>query len=117
MHRVARWNRNPRNQRNANPANIKETDTGYLIDLVVPGYDKADINIRVEDKVLIVEADAPEQSTTYNYREWSRAGFNRKWTLGKHIDPDHINASLQAGILRIELAKVPEASPRLIEIQ
>lgn len=98
--------------------NITETDSGYQLDVMVPGYHREDITIKVEDHHLTITADkaTTEDTPTANYQEWRLLPINRRWTLGKEIDANDVDAKLEHGILSIKLAKQPEAKPKTIEI-
>ena len=105
--------------------NIKETDTGYGLELAIPGKCKEDFNIEINHNVLQISAE--EKSTNeeknedgkYTRREFSYSCFTRTFTLPNSVNSDAINANYENGILKIVLPKREEALPkpkRLIEI-
>lgn len=102
----------------ANATNIIETESGYQLAILVPGYQRDEINIEVVDRQLTITADKSEKdaSTKTNYREWQLNPVHKSWTLGKAVDVNQVDAKLQNGILTIDLAKKPEAKPKTIEI-
>lgn len=97
-------------------SNISEQENGFTIEMVLPGYDKEDIHIRIEDNVLTVKAEQEQDKEGYTYREFDYRKVNRSFRLSKAIDKDKISASMQHGILTIQLAKVAEATPKTITI-
>ena len=84
--------------------NVTASDDDYQIDLVIPGLDKSDINIDVNDTTLSISYEAKEETNnivSYN-------SFHRSWTLPTNIDPASINAEYNQGILSVIVPK-PEA--------
>ena len=111
--------------RNVNvPAvNIKENDENFELELSVPGFEKDDFNIEVDDNVLTISSEVKSENETkedtYTRREFSFSSFKRVFTLPETIDDGKINANYENGILRLSLPKKEEALPkpkRLIEI-
>lgn len=100
--------------------NIKETDTGYVVDLAAPGLKKEDFKIELDNDVLTISS---EVSTTkedkFTRKEFSYASFNRSFTLPENVDVTAINAAYTNGVLSIEIPKKEldvENSKRLIEV-
>mgnify|MGYP006279655675 FL=1 len=98
---------------------LVETGEGhYRIELPVPGFAEADLDIRVEDRMLVVRGRAPArpEGETLVRQGVVRGDFERRFTLGEHIQVGA--ATLEHGVLRIELAReVPEAlRPRTIRV-
>lgn len=93
----------------ATPADIYQTDSGYTIELEVPGISKEAISINIEDGVLKVDAEVSAAETGDNVvdlrRERYRGTVKRSFTLSEEIDEESIAASLDNGILTIKLAR------------
>lgn len=93
----------------ATPADIYQTDSGYTIELEVPGISKEAISIDIEDGVLKVDAEVSAAETGDNVvdlrRERYRGTVKRSFTLSEEIDEESIAASLDNGILTIKLAR------------
>ncbi|MFC5049331.1 Hsp20/alpha crystallin family protein [Rubritalea spongiae] len=89
------------------------TDSGWLIRIDLPGFDKEDISLNYEDKSLILKA---EQSAE---QEPQRPALSRRYALGEEVDVDSITAKLELGVLDITLPKKEEQeeSVKTIEIQ
>jgi HSP20 family protein len=107
----------------AQPAvNVVETEQGYRLEVVAPGLRKEDLNIKVENKHLVISAKKSEQNEAqtpvYRRQEFNFAGFERSFRLSDTIDADQVTANLEHGILRIELVRKPEHQPvtKTIEI-
>ena len=74
-------------------ADIFETDEALKVVMEVPGVDRKDIDIRLEEDVLRVEARI--DSSTYEgmeplYTEYNVGHFARAFTLSHHIDQQQI---------------------------
>ena len=91
------------------PVNIVEKDAVYQLELSVPGYEKADFNVKLDDKLLTISTekkDAATESTSKIIRkEFSYKSFKRSFTLDEKIDAENISAKYDNGILTLELPK------------
>jgi HSP20 family protein len=99
---------------------IFETADALQLVLEVPGVGRDDVEIRLEDDVLRIEAriDAAKYDGMEPlYTEYNVGHFARSFTLSHHIDQHQISAQLSDGLLTVTLKKVPEAQPRRIEIR
>ena len=99
---------------------ILETKDGLVLTFELPGFKQEDLTLRVENGVLSLEGERKFESEsadqTYHRVERSYGRFLRSFTLPGNVDPEKIGASLNDGVLRIELTKKEEAKPRRIEI-
>jgi HSP20 family protein len=105
--------------------NIRETDTGFVLELAVPGKKKEDFSIEIDRNVLTIASEAKteneqkDQNGRYTRREYSYSSFSRSFTLPQTVNADMIQASYEDGVLHVQLPKKEEALPkpkRLIEI-
>ena len=103
--------------------NIKESETGFELELAIPGKRKEDFNVEIDHDILTIslEEKSKEEKTEENYtrREFSYDAFKRSFTLPETVDSDKIKASYKDGVLFFSLPKKEEALPkpkRLIEI-
>jgi HSP20 family molecular chaperone IbpA len=98
---------------------IFETDEALKVVMEVPGVDRKDIDIRVEDDVLRVEAridPSKYEGMEPLYTEYNVGHFARAFSLSHRIDQQQIGAALADGVLTLTLKKVQQAQPRRIEI-
>jgi HSP20 family protein len=98
---------------------IYETDDALTVVMEIPGVDKKDVKVGVEDDVLRVEAqiDFNEYSGLDPiYTEYNIGPFQRSFALGAKIDQEKISAQLDDGVLTLTLKKTKEATPRSISI-
>jgi HSP20 family protein len=90
-------------------ANITETDKEYKIELAVPGMERKDFKVAVENGVLYVGSEKEEEHTdedkNYTRREYSYSGFKRSFSLPENCFEDKIKAKYENGILNLILPK------------
>ncbi|HQH40200.1 MAG TPA: Hsp20/alpha crystallin family protein [Bacteroidales bacterium] len=102
--------------------NVRETESEYQMELSVPGFDKKDISLSVEDHVLAIKGQHKkenQENSVYHRREFAGGEFSRFFELSDDIDTEKIEATHENGILKIRLPKKPEAvkkAPREIHI-
>jgi len=91
------------------PANIIEKTDRYQIELAIPGMDKADFNVKLDEKLLTISADKKSENTSETdkmiRREFSNKSFKRSFTVDEKIDTNNISAKYENGILTLELPK------------
>ena len=96
--------------------NVYEYDTKIGVIAEIPGLDKKDLNIEVEEGVLTVSGDKShgfdEGKAKVLRRELKHSSFKRQFTLGEQLDGDNISANFKDGILSIETPKVEPALPK-----
>lgn len=90
-------------------ANINETDKEYKIELAVPGMERKDFKVAVENGVLYVSSEREEEQEdedkNYTRREYSYSGFKRSFSLPENCVEDKIKAKYENGILNLILPK------------
>lgn len=86
--------------------NVYEKDGIYTVDCAVPGYKKDDISIEARgDEVTISGSYAreTEHKNHYHRKELRQGSFTRVVELPEEIDPEHVDAKLENGMLKITL--------------
>lgn len=98
---------------------IHEEDKKVIIRMEMPGVDKNDLNIQIENDRLMISAhrDEQEQKGTYLVRERNCADYEKAFTIDETIDRDTIDAVMKDGVLEISLQFKKEVQPRRIEIK
>jgi len=93
--------------------NIIEEKDKYILELAVPGVDKKDIDIKLEDNELIIssntESKKEEVEENFVRMEYNYNSFKRVFTIPDTVDTKKIDAQYKDGILRITLKKKEEA--------
>jgi HSP20 family protein len=99
---------------------IYEDAQKVVLKLEIPGIDQKDLDIRVENQTLTVKGErkfeAEEKEQNFHRIERRYGSFFRAFTLPSTVDPEKVQASYNAGVLKLELAKKPEAQPKQIKI-
>jgi HSP20 family molecular chaperone IbpA len=91
--------------------NIKETDTAYELDIEMPGYDKDQIKVSLDNGYLTVSGEKQqkeEQGKHYIRKEISQA-CSRSYYVGTDVNQADITAKYDKGILSLN---VPKAQPK-----
>jgi len=104
----------------APPTDIVESETAVEIVADLPGVKQGEIELKVDKGVLTFKAErkAPEKAERdCACSERPYGVFERSITLGDRLDVEKINASYEAGVLRVTVPKKPEAQPRRIEVK
>ena len=103
-------------------ANVKENSKGFVIELSAPGFNKKDINIEVDDKMLKIYSEIKNEvenkDDTIIKREFHYNSFERSFQLPENVNAEKIKANYNDGILSIEIPKMEkeEKKKRLIDI-
>lgn len=99
------WDRMP-----AMKTDIQEKDGKYLLEVDLPGYDKKDINVSLEDGYLTVSAktnkhvEEKDENKNYIRRERQFGSCSRSFYVGD-VNQEDISASYDNGILNISFPK------------
>tara|TARA_E500000331_G_scaffold203156_1_gene194920 strand:+ start:31 stop:501 length:471 start_codon:yes stop_codon:yes gene_type:complete len=96
--------------------NVYEYDAKIGVIAEIPGLDKKDLNIEVEEGVLTVSGEKShgfdEGEAKVIRRELKHSSFKRQFTLGEQLDGDNISANFKDGILSIEIPKIEPTLPK-----
>jgi HSP20 family protein len=100
-------------------ADIYETQDALTVILEMPGVEKGNVDVRVEEGVLRVQGRldvAKYQGLQPLYIEYNVGHYSRSFQLSSEIDQSKIEAALKDGVLSLSLPKVEEAKPRTIDV-
>ena len=96
---------------------IRDNGNEYVLEAELPGYNKEDIQVEVQNGQLMISAkheekqeEKDEKSGQYIRRERRYGSFQRSFSLDG-IDPDGIEGSYQDGVLKLVLPKEQPAAP------
>jgi HSP20 family protein len=99
---------------------IYEDNQKVVLKLEVPGIQEKDLDVRVENHTLTVKGErkfeADEKEQNFHRIERRYGSFYRAFTLPSTVDTENIGASYNAGVLKLELKKKPEAQPKQVKI-
>jgi len=106
------------NRFNRPEVNTFETDEAYSLELALPGWDKEEVDLKVDGELLIVSGKQEvEDAPNYRRREFGLTSFEKSFHLPDTVDIEGISATLERGVLSIGLPKVPAALPVRKEIE
>ncbi|HEY1580060.1 MAG TPA: Hsp20/alpha crystallin family protein [Terracidiphilus sp.] len=99
---------------------IYEDTKKVVLKLEVPGMEEKDLDIRVENNTLTVKGERKfekdEKEENFHRIERRYGTFYRSFSLPSTVDPENVQARYNAGILKLELNKKPEAQPKQIKV-
>ena len=92
---------------------IKEKKDKYIVDIDLPGYEKEDIKIEIDNGYLIVNAKTShhkdeKEEGKYVRKERFVGECSRSFYVGEDIKQEDIKASFRNGTLKIEIPKKDE---------
>jgi HSP20 family protein len=94
---------------NVPSVNISDAEKAFEINLVLPGLDKKDLKIEVQNNCLIISSEKQYQKEDRNKnwirKEFGYASFQRMFELPDSADADKIQANMDKGILSIMVGK------------
>ena len=100
---------------------IVEEKERFVLRANLPGVERDDINVTMEDGVLTIEGErrAESRDEIDGVRRFERATgrFLRRFSLPETADAEGITASSANGILEVVIRKLPEVKPRRINVE
>jgi HSP20 family protein len=97
---------------------IYEADDALMVVADVPGLERDDLDISVEDRLLTIHGRLRrEEPENLLAREFALHDYFRQFTLGDRVDRDRIEASLEQGVLTLRLPHAEHAKPRRIAVK
>jgi HSP20 family protein len=98
---------------------IYEAPESLTVLVEMPGVEKKNVEISVEDGVLNVRGRldlTKYQGLTPLYTEYNIGHYSRSFRLSSKIDQNKIGAEMKDGVLSLTLPKIEEAKPRTIRV-
>lgn len=90
---------------------VRETDSGYEVDIDLPGFKKDEINIQLDNGYLSISAakgldkDEQDKEGKYIRKERYAGSMSRSFYVGNAITQDDLKAKYESGILRLSVPK------------
>ncbi len=89
--------------------NISDEEKAFEVAVALPGLDKKDVKIEVQDGYLKVSSEKQyekeEKDKNWMRREFGYASFQRIFRLPQNADPEKVQATMRNGLLNIRLGK------------
>ena len=99
---------------------VYEDPQKVVLKLEVPGIEEKDLDIRIENNTLTVKGERKfekeEKEENFHRIERRYGSFFRSFSLPTTVDTENVNASYNAGVLKLELKKKASAQPRQIKV-
>lgn len=100
------------------PVDIYETAERLTVVADMPGVEKDDIDIRVDDDVLTIRGMVkPQAEGNGLYNEFAMLDYYRQFQLNEEVDQEKISAEYKHGVLTVQLPKAEKAKPKQISVQ
>ncbi len=99
-------------------ADIEETDSGWTIEVELPGVDKKDVEVESHGKTIVIcgERRDKEREGVLRQRRRVSGTFRYEVTLGADFDADTITADLANGELTVAVPKSETVEPHRIVV-
>jgi HSP20 family protein len=106
------------NRTSSMPAvNIREDEKNYNLELAVPGIDKKDLKIDINEDVLTISSEVKNENEEshdgYKRKEFSYTSFCRSFYIPENVNRDKIEANYKDGILHVGLPKQEEEKNKI----
>ena len=100
---------------------VSETDNEFIVRMDIPGIEKKNLRIEVEDNRLSVSGERSEETTEETESmirvERSYGNFYRSIALPKVAQKEKAKAEFKNGVLTIHVPKIEESKPKRIEVK
>ncbi|GIV96107.1 MAG: heat-shock protein Hsp20 [Herpetosiphonaceae bacterium] len=92
---------------------LYESNEAFHVEMAVPGIKPEDLDITLQDNVLTISGEIKQEQQT-NERQYHRmerryGRFSRSISLPRQVKADQVSATVENGILRIDIPKAEEA--------
>lgn len=99
---------------------VKETPDKVVLTADIPGVPKENIDIAVNEGLLTIsyerKEEKAEENERYSRRERRLGKVSRSFRLDD-LNPESISASMDNGVLKIEISKTPVTVPKRIAVK
>ena len=103
-----------KHEKNLMKTDVRETESGYEVDIDLPGFKKDEISAQLKDGYLTVSAskslDKDKQDKDGNYirRERYAGSMSRSFYVGDSVREEDVHAKYEDGILKLSIPKKSE---------
>ncbi len=106
------------NKTSSMPAvNIREDEKNYILELAIPGIEKNDLKIDINEDVLTISSETKKETEEnkdgYKRKEFSYASFCRSFYIPENVNREKIEANYKDGILSVGLPKQEEEKNKI----
>lgn len=103
------------------PVDVAETSDSFIVEASLPGIKPEDLDITIQDNVLTISGESRQEQTAgdkpnYHRVERRYGRVSRSISFPTQVQADKVQASLNHGILRLEVPKAEAVKPRKISV-
>jgi HSP20 family protein len=103
------------------PLDLYEKDGKYVLEMATPGFDPKEINVEVSGATVTVSGEhtqkTEKKNARYHRREMRQGSFSRSVTLPQDLDANAVSATIERGVLKVELTPSKPIAPKKIEVK
>lgn len=103
------------------PVDVYERDGKYFVECAVPGLNKDDIDIEIDENRLTISAKMQQEKSgenaRFHFHELHRGGFSRTIIFPGNLDAQKVSATYDKGVLKIEIPANKAATSKKIAIR
>ena len=96
--------------------NVYEYEDKVGIVAEIPGLNKKQLDVEVEDGVLTISGDKhstfEDEGAKVLRRELKQSSFKRSFELGEQLDGENIDANFKDGVLSVSIPKIEPEKPK-----
>ena len=98
---------------------IEEADGDFVVKVELPGVEKDDVQVNIENGVLTIKGEKKSRSEDKKRHrvECVYGSFMRSFTLPQDVDVEKVEAAYKNGILNLTIPKQEQAKPKQIEVK
>ena len=105
----------------APPVDVVENEKEYTISVELPGIQKENVKVTVEDGTLTISGERKfeqeQKDKKYHRTERAYGTFVRSFAFPEDADPAKVIAEFKDGVLQVRLTKSEKALPKTIEVK
>ncbi|MAT98861.1 MAG: heat-shock protein Hsp20 [Anaerolineaceae bacterium] len=115
---VSKWDRN---SVWGFPLDVTEADEHFVVKAAVPGMNPDDLDITISDNVLTIKGETQDEEVQENekvhLRERRFGSFMRSISLPTPVESDNVTATVEKGILTLQIPKAEAVKPKRIAVR
>ncbi len=96
---------------------MAERDSHYVLSVDLPGVNKEDVNVEVQDNILRIKGERKAEVENADYSERTYGIFERAIKLPREVKIEDIEARFEKGVLQLAIPKTVQESVKKIEIK
>ncbi|MFZ3151533.1 MAG: Hsp20/alpha crystallin family protein [Anaerolineaceae bacterium] len=102
------------------PLDVKASPEGYQLKAYLPGVAVEDVEVQIVNEIVTINGEVKLQrdpSSEYLITELPSGRFHRVISLPTPLDSNDVEATLENGILTLDIPKAAEAKPKAVKVQ